>query len=663
MKTLGAAAAAALLSLGAAALAATPAATAPASALPAEAFVAPPYMDRPVLSPNGSALAVRVRDANGRRQLAIIDITTPDSPRMNIAARTVAADVYAVHWVDDMRLVFEIGREMESYGDLGYGSSWAVDRSGEHLRELTRHSVVGTIHDGSGDVIAYATSGGDCQGNAARWHCEGGYTVPLRLNTRTGITHPMVDPPLPAHPSQWLIDGAGKVRGVLTHDRGEAALYVPGADGAAWKRIAHYKPSEAGTGFGIEGIAADGQLYVTQSTDKHGGADTLRVMDLATGEVSAEPVVTVKGFDFSGWLIEDWKRHRVLGVHYSADADGTAWFDADMKALQDRVDKALPATINDIDVAECGCAANVLVTSWSDRQTQQFHLFDRKTGKLTAIGGAHPDMEARRMAATSFERITARDGHDLPVYVTRPAGKGPWPAVVLVHGGPFLRGWNWKWDYESQFLASRGYVVIKPEFRGSAGYGNDLYASGMRQWGLKMQDDIADATTWAAKKGLADPARTCIAGGSYGGYATLMGLVRYPDLYRCGIAYAAVTDLKLMYDIWWSDTGDEWKNYGMPTMVGDPVKDAEQFTATSPIAQATRITRPLLLAHGGLDRRVPVEHAQQLRAALEAANAPLTWVLYGDEAHGWSNPANRADWLRRMEAFLAANDGAPAAKP
>ena len=664
MKTLLAAAIAGASWCFGLAVAATSAPEGSASALPAEVFETPPDMSHPVLSPRGDALAVLVRDANGRRELAIIDITDPKSLKMNIAARGSGHDIYAVRWVDDTRMVVWMGLENESYGDHVSGGVFAVDRNGDHLRELHRDIVSGPLHDGSGDVLAYDTSGGNCHGNRARWHCEGGFYVPIRLDTRTGVARPLVDPPLPEHPERWLVDGAGKVRGVTTEDGGEISLFVPPGAGGPWKRIAHYKTSEPSSGFGIEGLGADGRLYVTQGTDAPGESDTLRVMDLVTGQVSAEPLVSIKGFDFHGWLIQDWTHHRVLGAHYEADADGNAWFDPEMAALQGRIDRALPGLVNDIDAGDCGCAPRVVVTSWSDRQPTQFRLFDRKTGELTLIGGSHPAIVARMMAPTTFERIKARDGHDLPVYVTRPLGKGPWPAVVVVHGGPFLRGWNWEWDGESQFLASRGYVVIKPEFRGSTGYGNDLFISGMRQWGLKMQDDIADATTWAANKGLADPTRICIEGGSYGGYATLMGLVRYPDLYRCGIASAAVTDLKLMYDIWWSDAGDEWKNYGMPFMVGDPTRDAAQFVATSPIAQAARIKRPLMLAHGGLDRRVPIEHAQLLRDALEANHASLTWVLYRDEGHGWYSPDNRADWLRRMEAFLAANDGpVPATKP
>jgi dipeptidyl aminopeptidase/acylaminoacyl peptidase len=264
------------------------------------------------------------------------------------------------------------------------------------------------------------------------------------------------------------------------------------------------------------------------------------------------------------------------------------------------------------------------------------------------------------MADTDFFHIKARDGLEFPVYVTKPHGKGPWPTVVLVHGGPWLRGWHWRWDPESQFLASRGYLVVKPEFRGSTGYGDALQIAGNRQWGLKMQDDIADATIWAAKQGLADPQRTCIAGASYGGYAALMGLVRYPDLYRCGVASSAVSDINLMYDAYWSDMGEDYKTWGMPVLVGDKAKDAAQLTATSPLAQAAKIQRPLLLAHGGLDERVPITHASKLLSALESNHAPVTWIEFKDEAHGWKKAANRIAYYERMQQFLDANIGAKA---
>ena len=186
-------------------------------------------------------------------------------------------------------------------------------------------------------------------------------------------------------------------------------------------------------------------------------------------------------------------------MHYEADAAGTVWFDPAMKALQAKVDARLPGLVNRIDPADCGCAQRVLVTLASDRQPTAVSSFTTATDDtLIPIGGARPAIDPRQMADTDFVRIKARDGRDLPVYVTKPHGKGPWPTVVLVHGGPYVRGWHWGWDAESQFLASRGYLVVKPEFRGSTGYGaalrRRLQAMGPEDAGRhRRRDDLGRA--------------------------------------------------------------------------------------------------------------------------------------------------------------------------
>jgi dipeptidyl aminopeptidase/acylaminoacyl peptidase len=228
--------------------------------------------------------------------------------------------------------------------------------------------------------------------------------------------------------------------------------------------------------------------------------------------------------------------------------------------------------------------------------------------------------------------------------------------VVLVHGGPFVRGTEWGWDPDAQFLASRGYLVVEPEFRGSTGYGRKLMTAGFKQWGLKMQDDIADAARWAVAQGMADAKRICIAGGSYGGYATLMGLVKDPDLYKCGINAAGVTDIELMYTGTWLNSDDmsvNWKKYGMPLMVGDRVKDAQQLRDTSPLHQAAKIRQPLLMAYGGADQRVPLYHGKKFLDAVRAGgNQQVEWIEYPTEGHGWFLPENRIDYWTRVEKFL-----------
>jgi dipeptidyl aminopeptidase/acylaminoacyl peptidase len=295
------------------------------------------------------------------------------------------------------------------------------------------------------------------------------------------------------------------------------------------------------------------------------------------------------------------------------------------------------------------------VHAFSDADPGSFLLFNTDSGKFTLLGTALRGVEARQMAQRDLVRYKARDGLEIPAWLTLPkGGKGrKLPMVVLVHGGPYLRGGQWAWDADSQFLASRGYLVVEPEFRGSQGYGWKLFRAGWKQWGLKMQDDVADAARWAIAQGLADAQRVCLAGASYGGYATLMGLIRDPELYRCGVAWAAVTDIGLMYELSWSDMADVWKQYGMPALIGDRVKDAEQLAATSPLQQAARLKQPLLLAWGGDDRRVPIEHGTRLRDALSKTNPDVEWIVYPGEGHGFFKPENRYDFWGRVERFLA----------
>jgi dipeptidyl aminopeptidase/acylaminoacyl peptidase len=251
-------------------------------------------------------------------------------------------------------------------------------------------------------------------------------------------------------------------------------------------------------------------------------------------------------------------------------------------------------------------------------------------------------------------RYGARDGLSIPAYLTLPNGVPPknLPMVVLVHGGPSVRGGHWGFNREAQFLASRGYAVLEPDFRGSLGYGRKHEMAGWRQWGLGMQNDVADGARWAIAKGFADPKRICVAGASYGGYATLMGLVNDPDIFRCGVSWVGVTDINLLYSVTWGDMSEEARKYQLPLWIGDQVQDAAQLAATSPIVQAARIKRPLILAYGGSDSRVPVVHGTKFYSAVKAHNPDVEWIEYVNEGHGWRSMQANVDFWSKVEVFL-----------
>lgn len=641
---------------------------------PVADFFAAPSMSRPVLSPSGKHLAVQVPGPDGRRRLVVLTLDALSESRL--AAGFGDVDVDNVQWVNDDRLVFTVTDLNASWFNRSAPGLFAVDRSGEGLRTLVRrvgrpssdtswategivshqlgpnHRLLRVLRDGTADVMVLRYS----YDNRNR---ELVNTSPLRLDTQTGRSRTLAEGS-PEGAQAWLVDERGEPRALTTSLNGQDTVHWRDKPGSAWRALASFPTFVGSKGaFSPWQLGPEGDLYVLANRGDADGTSGLFRFDLAEGRPQTEPVVAIKGFDFAGALVVDRKAGRLLGVRYTADAADTAWFDPAMKALQARIDQRLAGTINRLDVPECGCSRWVLITSSADRQPPVYTLYDREADSYQRIGAAHPRLDTRRMALRDFERIPARDGLIFPVHVTRPVGKGPWPMVVLVHGGPYVRGGRWEWDADSQFLASRGYLVVEPEYRGSTGYGQKLFRAGWKQWGLKMQDDIADAARWAIAKGLADPKRVCIAGGSYGGYATLMGLIRDPDLYRCGVAWAAVTDIGLMYELTWSDLPEVWQQYGMPVLIGDRTKDAEQLAATSPLKQAARLKQPLLLAHGGVDRRVPIEHFTRFRDAVKQTNPEVETLVYGEEGHGFFKPANRFEFWTRVERFLDKNLAPP----
>jgi dipeptidyl aminopeptidase/acylaminoacyl peptidase len=618
-----------------------------------------------LLSPSGRYLAAR-SGAPGRRMiLAVIDLQT-NTPKA--VAAFSDADIGHMVWVNDERLAFDVTDRDVGPGDTFLGAGlYAVNRDGSNLRQLADRGVQGFISEAPSlaapkhlpwHTFLLGQAGAQDSDSIYVASYEfgfGGQVLGVNLLNLNTVTGKATTVQRPARVDGWMLDHQGKPRLAFGHERDRTTIYYLDPASEQWRSLASYRSYTGGKEAILpEGFGPDGTLYVSA----RGGQDTLSLyaFDYKTGKVQAEPLVETKGYDFTGDLIAN--RTRLLGVRFLTDAQGSAWFDPAMKTVQDKIDKLLPGTVNLVSVPANPDAPWVLVRSYSDVQPSIYILYNKQTGQLNKVGEARPAIDVRRMGRQEVLRYKARDGLEIPALLTRPAGapKGArLPLVVLVHGGPYMRGTNWGWNADSQFLASRGYAVLEPEFRGSAGYGARHFMAGWKQWGLAMQDDVADGARWAIAQGIADPKRICIAGASYGGYATLMGLARDPDLYRCGVEWVGVTDIQLLYDGHWSftsDLSDEWKEYGMPEMIGDPVKDAAQLAATSPLQQAARIRQPLLMAYGGVDHRVPIYHGKKFYDAVTKTNKNVEWIEYDEEGHGWSLPKNRIDFWGRVEKFL-----------
>ncbi|MDQ6627874.1 MAG: prolyl oligopeptidase family serine peptidase [Pseudomonadota bacterium] len=611
------------------------------------------------LSPSGHWLAAAISGGDDRVRLAVLDMQGATAPV--VVAAFSDADINSFDWVNDERLVYNIVDFKSGNREQDFGPGlYSVKRDGNERRELIyarkhlvqerkvpavppldwNHLLLSIPQTGGNEVIVgqYRFSGNG----------DPSYVQPLRLDVVTGRTRSMA-PGAPDHTFDWRFDPQGEPHVAVTYFKGQSEIFWREGESTPWRSLVK-APSDSMPMRPVY-VGGDGQFFVgTNSSD-------FKRFDFKTGRPEKDAIVRTPGFDLTGFVVTDGASH-ALGVRVFTDAESTVWFDSDMKKLQQTVDAKLPGHTNSLTCRGCMKDGVLLVHSYSDQDPGSYWLYRPASDTWDPIGRARKEIDPKQMGQMDFYRIKARDGQDLPVWVTMPRGKSaaPRPAVVLVHGGPWVRGSYWGWNAQAQFLASRGYVVVEPEFRGSTGFGDAHFKRGFKQWGGTMQDDVADATRWAATKGLIDIGKVCIAGASYGGYATLMGLIRYPDLYKCGVAWIAVTDPRLLFEeSWGSDSTTEGREYVFPIRIGDLKADADLLEAATPATHAADIRAPLLLAFGRDDRRVPLEHGNVMRSAMRAAGHDPEWVVYDGEGHGFQKLDHQIDFWNRVEKFLDKN--------
>ncbi|MEK8053201.1 prolyl oligopeptidase family serine peptidase [Ideonella sp. DXS22W] len=640
-----------------------------AAPLPVEVFYRHAELGDVALSPSGRRLGAIV-NVQGRRALAVLPVDGQGAP--TVVAALSDADVRNFHWLGDERLVYQlIDLNRGSGAQGGWEGLFSVQADGQDTRMLVRtrwdflvarpamgrqplepyHELLAVPH-GSTDEVVVGRMVWDGHGELRE-------VVPLRLNVATQTTRSLAQG-MPDRVTDWVFDPRGEPRVGLSAQGGQSIVHWRGPGDTAWREIAR-RPSTR-VGWRPHSVDGQGVLYVTVP----GGADgsvALHRFDFAAGRPEPEALVRAPGFDFDGRLITAADSGTVLGVRTETDAEVTRWFHAGLASWQIEADELLRGRVNRLQCRRCDSDDPVvLVRSWSDQHPGELWLLRprRSEGRWQPLGPVRKDVDPRRMATLDFHRVPTRDGLQMPLWLTLPAGaardRRPRPAVVWVHGGPWVRGGRWAWDEDAQFLASRGYVVLAPEYRGSTGYGARWFEAGRKQWGRAMQDDLVDALNWAVGQGHVDPKRVCIAGASYGGYAALMAPLRHPGVFRCSVSWVGVTDPRALMNRWdaWQDFSDEVRRYNWPQLVGDPVADAALLDEATPVLHAARWQIPLLMAYGAKDHRVPLAQGEAFVDALRRAGKPEPeWIVYPDEGHGWLKPENRYDFARRMAAFLA----------
>lgn len=413
--------------------------------------------------------------------------------------------------------------------------------------------------------------------------------------------------------------------------------------------------------YGVYGVTADKSALIVSTRPKGSQFHQLFKMSYE-GQLSL-PIFSPPDKE-AEQIISDGNRV-VVGVRYSGMLPLYEFFDPDLTAAM-------------ADVASLNPESSTILTDWTSDfsklllhvegsdKAPSYWIFDRRARTMSRIARSYGAIDDKDVGPVVTIEYKARDGRKIPAIITRPPGSElgqMLPLIVMPHGGPESYdavGFDWM----AQYFASRGYLVLQPNFRGSDGFGDDHRRAGHGEWGGKMQDDVTDGVKRLVKSNWADPNRICIIGGSYGGYAALAGGAYTPDLYKCVAAIAPVSDLSMMLTQAKRDSGSDSAVFEYWTdLIGDRSKDKAKIEAISPVNAAASFKAPVLLIHGADDTVVPYAHSTKMEAALKKAGKSVRLVKLKGEDHWLSVSDTRLQTLIELDKFVSETIGAPAAAP
>ncbi len=557
-------------------------------------------------------------------------------------------DLYSFRWAGDDRIVFSVARD-KMYAHGLYSILWDKPAKLATHNRYDALQVLGTPHARPSNLHVWIRQ-------AARQEGAPGDLLEInlqrdlgrRLATRESVSNVVqaIAPPPGTSALRWLLDGENEVRYVIAHSAGNLRCYRREAKGH-WVLLP--LDIERNTPLGVEG---DPNVILLARLNEHGLRELVRY-DTVKG--NSGPVLhTDEKYDFRSATIHySTATKEAIGLSYERQAPSQTWFGQTEADWQRALDAALPANHFNLIVSRSDDGRRMIVRSSSDRHPGSLYLFESDRNQLTKLAECAPWLPEQLLGEVRFMSYQTRDGLKLDAYVTLPAnhdsGK-PAATIVLPHGGPWVRD-VWGYDPESQFFASRGYVVFRPNYRGSAGYDQEISFRSAAKF-RKMHDDVTDGVRALVKAGIADPAHLAIVGGSFGGYLAVCGAAFEPDLYRCAVSIAGVFDWEQIIKQLRRNSSDSYSYHKLLADLGDPRKQKETFAGISPIKTATKIKIPVFVAHGQEDRIVDIDQSRQLIRALEQAGIPHESMLKKDAGHGFTALTDRVELYTRIESFL-----------
>jgi dipeptidyl aminopeptidase/acylaminoacyl peptidase len=583
------------------------------------------------ISPNGEYLSY-MQPWESRLNVFVEKIGSGQPTRVTSAK---ARDIAGYAWKGNNRIVYV----QDTGGDENF-RLFAVGIDGSNPKDLTpfekvRAQIIDQLEQNENEILVGL--------NKREPRIFDAY----RINVNTGEMAMVAENP--GNYTGWFTDWDGKLRIAVTTDGVNNTLMFRNTEADKFAPIitTSFKETIAPVLFTPD----NKQLYVATNI----GRDKTAIVKYdVESKKELEKIYEHPEVDVNT-LLSSRKRRAILGVSYNTDKTHYYFIDKQRGELQKDLEKRLPG----YEVRLAGCNREedkCLVRTFTDRSRGAYYFYDLKSKDFKKLADISPWLNEQDLVSMKPIKYQSRDGLTINGYLTLPKGVPArnLPVVVNPHGGPWARD-SWGFNPEVQLLANRGYAVLQVNFRGSTGYGRKFWEASFKQWGKTMQDDVTDGVQWLIKQGIADPKRIGIYGGSYGGYATLAGLVYTPDLYAVGVDYVGVSNIFTFLKA----IPPYWKPYleMLYEMIGDPEKDKELLTAASPVFHSKNIKVPLLIAQGANDPRVNKAESDQMVEALKARGIEVPYIVKNNEGHGFANEENRFDFYRAMEEFLGKHLG------
>jgi len=627
-------------------------------------FFRPEIMQSPKLNPSGTHIAAIVGTADDHTQLMVYDLK---KQAIEMVGARGDSDIARVDWLNNERLIYSISVKKIAgiglfVGDVGalsnaapllqyVGSTLVAVPPDDRTHPLVRLAE-NSLNTGAYGVVARLNTDVK-QGKILDLSIPGADQMQLDETTANNQRHIMDSYPLlkteHGFDTGYLADKEGRLAFGFTSEDGRQALHR--LAGENWDTC----PEDLEE-INVIGCGDNSGEIVVVGPRQGGKPRPLEVLEGATGKV-VEVLLQDSAYDFDGWLYRDPLSHLIVGAVYNRAAPRVTWFTEAYRNLQKVVDGLFPGmVVRILGTDEAGKI--VLLRTFSDRQPSIYSWADLENHTAGLIKNSAPWIDPQRMQPMNVLKFKTRDGRHLDAYLTQPAGASkqhPPPLVVLPHAYITERD-SWGYNAEVQFFTTRGYAVLQPNYRGSAGYGWMFPTDD--EWAFrKMHEDVTDAVKTLIATGMVDRERVAIVGTSFGGFLALSGVAFEPDLYRCAVAISAVPDWGRVINDYRHEQYSSAFYSRMVFKLGDPKKEREKFNAMSPLEHAGQIRVPVLLSWSEYDPSVQISDLKSLASAVERNHVPVETMSFVNEADGVHHLGHKLELYTRIEAFLARNIG------